>query len=131
MKQYQLILAMAALMASVQAANAFEQTQVGSGDAAPTAPIATPATPATPDAKTRPSGLPGVELTIPSEKQADEGGTVVRLPMIGVIGRLPKLDFGLELLYGADKDKTLEEERIFPESQTNDLTIRGSVKHRF
>lgn len=127
MKQLRLILAAFVLVAGSQAASAFEQTQVGVGSAgtaaAPSASMAAPATTATP-----PGNLPGVSLVVPKPGKA-ESGIEVRLPMIGVIGRLPKLDFGLELLYGADKDSMPEEDRLSPPS--NDLTIRGSVKRRF
>jgi hypothetical protein len=61
-------------------------------------------------------------------------GTEIRIPGLGKIGTLPKMDFGLDLLYGAAEDNNkvspgfaspqdLEEQR--------DLTIHGSVKHRF
>jgi hypothetical protein len=61
-------------------------------------------------------------------------GTEIRIPGLGKIGTLPKMDFGLDLLYGAAEDTSkvapglsnpqdLEDQR--------DLTIHGSVKHRF
>lgn len=37
------------------------------------------------------------------------------------------MDFGLELLYGANDSKPQNE----PEQPAEDLTIRGSVKHNF
>ena len=43
---------------------------------------------------------------------------------------LPKMDFGLELLYGAAESQPAGQ----PEPAANpedDLTVRGSVKHRF
>jgi hypothetical protein len=63
-----------------------------------------------------------------------DSGTEIRIPGLGKIGTLPKMDFGLDLLYGAAEDNNkvapgfsnpqdLEEQR--------DLTIHGSVKHRF
>jgi hypothetical protein len=58
-------------------------------------------------------------------------GTEVRLPGLGKIGVLPKLDFGLELLYGVNEGRTLEPERA-PQDPTEDgVQIRGSLKHRF
>jgi hypothetical protein len=56
-------------------------------------------------------------------------GTDVRVPGLGKLGSLPKMDFGLELLYGVTEPKQ-------PETQgrddvRDDLTIRGSVKHKF
>jgi hypothetical protein len=44
---------------------------------------------------------------------------------------LPKLDFGLELLYGVNEDKRLEEERGRPDASDDGVQIRGTVKHRF
>jgi hypothetical protein len=55
-------------------------------------------------------------------------GTEVRIPGLGKLGILPKMDFGLELLYGASEPKPSDEDREVP---TDDLTIRGSIKHPF
>jgi hypothetical protein len=56
-------------------------------------------------------------------------GTEVRIPGLGKLGVLPKMDFGLELLYGASEAKpAADEERELP---ADDLTIRGTVKHQF
>jgi hypothetical protein len=51
----------------------------------------------------------------------------VRIPGLGTVGVLPKLDFGLELLYGASEQKGVPEEKADP----NDVQIRGTIKHRF
>lgn len=59
----------------------------------------------------------------PSKKK--EGIELV-IPGIGKLGTLPKLDFGLELLYGASEDKPEEEE-----FEHDGVTIKGSVKHKF
>ncbi len=59
----------------------------------------------------------------PSKKK--EGIELV-IPGIGKLGTLPKLDFGLELLYGASEDKAEEEE-----FDHDGVTIKGSVKHKF
>ena len=59
-----------------------------------------------------------------------ETGTEIRIPGLGKLGTLPKMDFGLELLYGADEGKPTQPS----EPQSNDqedLMIHGSVKHRF
>jgi hypothetical protein len=61
-------------------------------------------------------------------------GTEIRIPGLGKIGTLPKMDFGLDLLYGAaeDDNKAAPE---FPNSQDTDeqrdMMIHGTVKHRF
>jgi hypothetical protein len=41
------------------------------------------------------------------------------------------MDFGLELLYGAADQKQPEVPEGTPTSPEDDLTIRGTVKHRF
>lgn len=57
-------------------------------------------------------------------------GTEVRIPGVGKIGVLPKMDFGLELLYGAAET---EKQPDVPsgDASPDDLTIRGSLKHKF
>lgn len=60
-----------------------------------------------------------------------ETGTEIRIPGLGRLGTLPKMDFGLELLYGAADDKQPQPEAQPPTDPNEDLTIRGSVKHRF
>ncbi|MEL6374325.1 MAG: hypothetical protein AAFR04_10185 [Pseudomonadota bacterium] len=73
---------------------------------------------------------------VPSAKPSE--GTEIRLPVIGVIGKLPKLDFGLELLYGADGKPPVPAQPNAPagtpsgdDADDNGLTVRGTVKHRF
>jgi len=57
-----------------------------------------------------------------------ETGTEIRIPGLGKLGTLPKMDFGLELLYGAAEGKAPQAPEI---DDNSDLTIRGSVKHKF
>lgn len=58
-----------------------------------------------------------------------EAGTEIRIPGLGKLGVLPKMDFGLELLYGAAENQpTGQPDAAKPE---DDLMVRGSVKHRF
>lgn len=47
-------------------------------------------------------------------------------PGLGSFNILPKLDFGLELLYGASPEQPVEDE-----PPHEDVSIRGSVKKRF
>jgi hypothetical protein len=55
-------------------------------------------------------------------------GTEVKIPGFGTVGVLPKLDFGLELLYGAtDARGTRPDDK----SEPSDVQIRGTIKHRF
>jgi hypothetical protein len=70
----------------------------------------------------------GVQAAAPAAKA--ETGTEIRIPGLGKLGTLPKMDFGLELLYGAAEGKPTPDQT--PEDKDNqDLTIRGSVKHKF
>lgn len=47
-------------------------------------------------------------------------------PGLGSFNILPKLNFGLELLYGASPEQSVEDD-----PPHDDVTIRGSVKKRF
>ena len=71
----------------------------------------------------------GVQDVAPAAKSAETGTDIV-IPGIGKLGVLPKMDFGLELLYGVAEDKQPEAQSPV-ENQPEDLTIRGSVKHKF
>lgn len=80
-----------------------------------------------PDAKAVQSE-PGLDFSAPSSSVdgSSSTGTEVRIPGLGRLGVLPKMDFGLELLYGANEVKKREQE-----IPGEDLTIRGTVKHNF
>jgi hypothetical protein len=100
-----------------------ESTQGGGEKAAPPAaavlePPAAPA--AAPPAK-------GLNLKMPPMSIGQGTGTEVRIPGFGKVGVLPKLDFGLELLYGATEGQGRPEEK----SEPSDVQIRGTLKHRF
>lgn len=70
----------------------------------------------------------GVNLNIPTDRGARGGGTEIKIPGLGTVGALPKLDFGLELLYGVTEPKgTPAPDR----SENGDLQIRGTVKYKF
>ncbi|MEQ1696996.1 MAG: hypothetical protein ABL901_14260 [Hyphomicrobiaceae bacterium] len=97
------------------AAFAFQEQKSGSAPAPAQAPVE-----AAKSVDLASPSTPGLKPTV---------GTEVRIPGLGKLGSLPKMDFGLELLYGAAEAKQ-------PDAQTreeprDDLTIRGSVKHRF
>lgn len=59
-----------------------------------------------------------------------EKGTEIRIPGLGMLGVLPKMDFGLELLYGA-ADQKLPDGPVETAPTPDDLLIRGTMKHRF
>ena len=84
--------------------------------------------------------VPGkMPLQAPADPLAMTGkdtGTEVTIPGIGSVGKLPKLDFGLELLYGArgapeplqfDQQPNADQQRL-PE---NDMQIKGTLSHKF
>ena len=66
---------------------------------------------------------PGIQLSTPDGK-----GTEVRIPGLGKLGVLPKLDFGLDILYGAAEDRR---QVPGPQGASDELTVRGSIKHKF
>jgi len=111
-----------------QPALAFQESTVGSQE--PAAP------PAASLEATKPAIEPGgaiqpgkaLTLTVPEMSLGKGSGTEVRIPGLGKVGVLPKLDFGLELLYGAT-----EQQKGLPDSKTepSDVQIRGTIKHRF
>lgn len=72
------------------------------------------------------------ELGFGSETVAKQPqGTEVRIPGLGKLGVLPKMDFGLELLYGAAEQGKAPDAPQGSPSTDDDLTIRGTVKHRW
>ena len=108
-----------ALMVSATAAVAFEETRGGGA-----APAATPSQRAPQDPALQ-LKLDGTGISV-----APSTGTEVRIPGLGKLGILPKLDFGLELLYGVN-EKSLDERRLLPEQSDDGVGIRGTLKHRF
>lgn len=56
-------------------------------------------------------------------------GTDVTIPGLGTLGAIPKLDFGLELLYGPKSgSEALQLDQHAPES---DMQIKGTLTHKF
>ena len=77
--------------------------------------------------KTIDPGKKGLSFKVPELSIGQGTGTEVRIPGFGKVGVLPKLDFGLELLYGATESKGLPQDKTEP----GDVQIRGTIKHRF
>ena len=71
--------------------------------------------------------MPGLNLKAPDLNIGKDAGTEVRIPGVGSLGVLPKLDFGLELLYGANETNGRPDDR----TQPSDVQIRATIKHRF
>jgi hypothetical protein len=73
------------------------------------------------------------EDSLPAKSQT---GTEIRIPGLGKIGTLPKMDFGLDLLYGAVEEENSKTTPDFPSGPQDsddkrDIMIHGSVKHNF
>lgn len=100
-------------------AHAFDLQQGGAGASSPKS--------GAPAAKS--PGESGGALSL-SEQGKASGGTEVRIPGLGKLGVLPKLDFGLELLYGAAEPKR-SEEPLDQQQPDEGVVVRGTLKHRF
>ena len=97
-----------------------EQTIGGAPEAQPSNPAAAPQ-PGT-------GAMPADMQLTPEEAKKPSEGTEVRIPGLGKLGVLPKMDFGLELLYGANDARPVTPD---PQDHSDDLQIRGTVKHNF
>lgn len=76
--------------------------------------------------------LPGIVIQQPSQnpqfRTGDEDkGTEINIPGLGSIGVLPKMDFGLELLYGPSQPNP----GVDDPGKSDDILIRGTIKHKF
>ena len=79
-----------------------------------------------------PAATPGVQnYATPDSAASGADNTEIRIPGLGKLGELPKMDFGLELLYGATETQEQIEDSQDPEATTDDLRIRGTIKHQF
>lgn len=97
------------------ATHAFEQQPAAPG--APQPGLSSPAKKNTDDSR---SGKLELEAT------EDSAGSKWKIPGLGSLNILPKMDFGLELLYGDETDNLVDDG-----SGGDDVRIRGSVKRRF
>ena len=115
----------AVLGMSLGSAQAFQETAIGAAPAPKErGEGASQGAPATGQAA-------GLSLMTPKQKEAAEkpGNVGVTIPGLGNFGLLPKMNFGLELLYGeGDARPAVANPQ---EAPIDDLTIRGSVKHNF
>jgi hypothetical protein len=113
-----LVLAVAALGAFAGPAWAFQE----SGASQPAAEA-----PAVEAPKSLPAPTKSLNLKMPEMSIGQGTGTEVKIPGFGTVGVLPKLDFGLELLYGATDARGRPDDK----SEPGDVQIRGTIKHRF
>ena len=68
----------------------------------------------------------------PDPAPRQDRGSEIRVPGLGLIGVLPKMDFGLELLYGANDKKGLEGGAPeIEKTEPGELAVKGRVMRRF
>ena len=105
------VLAVGLLLALVSSATlAFEEQKAGSGNAG--------------GGSAASSAAGGLGLSTPDLKAPKgDAGTKIRVPGLGVIGEIPKMDFGLELLYGASQNKQLESDQ----NAANGVMLRSKI----
>ncbi len=121
MKRPMLLIAAVALVGvAAQAALAFQEGKPGVAEDRPSAEVQAVETPKGADPGK------GLSLKTPELSLGQGTGTEVRIPGFGKVGVLPKLDFGLELLYGATEAKGMPDK-----PEPSDVQIRGTIKHRF
>ena len=120
MRPMRYILAAVALAMFGQAALAFQETTVGPGEQkTPPAALDLP--------KVTVDPTKGLNVTTPELHLGQTPGTEVRIPGIGTVGVLPKLDLGLEILHGANEQKGPAQDK----TNSDDVQLRGTVKYRF
>jgi len=71
----------------------------------------------------------GVELTVPNSLNVGAGNGKLLTPTSPGWSLLPKLDFGLELLYGAPNQGTPNSDQL--DSLPDALTVHGELKKQF
>jgi hypothetical protein len=83
-------------------------------------------------APTANAGAKDAEPTAAADGVSSNGGkgTAVRIPGLGTLGVIPKMDFGLELLYGV-ADAGSATKRPEPKNEGEDVLLRGAIKHKF
>ena len=120
MKAMRYLATAAAVGIMSHAALAFQETTIGGDEKKAAAPVLELP-------KSTPDASKSLNLTPGGINLGKTSGTEVRIPGLGTVGVLPKLDFGLELLYGANEQRGLPQEKSDPD----DVQIRGTIKHRF
>ena len=67
-----------------------------------------------------------------SVEPGDSDRMSIWIPGLGVVGKMPKLDFGLEMLYGADEAPKSEPHAAQElEEFESDFAIKGTIKRKF
>jgi hypothetical protein len=106
------LMAVAALVVASTAAFAFQEQQA-----------------AVPAAKAGGSAQLDVPAVSPTENLGK--GTPVRIPGLGTLGVIPKMDFGLELLYGVAETGNTVKRPELKSTDADEPLIRGAIKHKF
>ncbi len=73
---------------------------------------------------------PQVEMTDPFAQAGKSKGTELTIPGIGSVGTIPKLDFGLELLYGP-KNNAPDSIPLDQHAPEPEMQIKGTLTHKF
>jgi hypothetical protein len=110
------LMALAALAFASTATHAFQEQQAAASAAKPSPAAVAPT------------------VDVPAVGVADTGtgkGTAVRIPGLGTLGVIPKMDFGLELLYGVADASNPAKRPEAKNSDVDDVLIRGTIKHKF
>jgi hypothetical protein len=82
---------------------------------------------AAPATQSEQAAQPNVAPVAPDAPPTSKG-MPVRIPGLGTLGMIPKMDFGLELLYGAAE----QAKRSDPSKPENDdVLVGGRIKHKF
>ncbi len=78
------------------------------------------------------AGQPGQpQLSDPLALPAKPSGTELNIPGIGTVGMLPKLDFGLELLYSPKSQIDGNGLQLDQHAPDGDMQIKGTLTHKF
>jgi len=111
-----------AIAAGPALASAFEETKQT---------VAAPDAGAPSDAKAKPPlNLDGTGTSVETAPPKSSGSDI-RIPGLGKLGVWPKLDFGLELLYGGREPSKVEEAERGRPDVSDGMQIKGHIKHRW
>jgi hypothetical protein len=74
---------------------------------------------------------PAAQIDVAVAGETTSKGTPVRIPGLGTLGVIPKMDFGLELLYGVTDPSNPVKRPDQKSGDVDDVLIRGAIKHKF
>jgi hypothetical protein len=110
MLRLKLLMAVVALVAASSASYAFQEQQATS--------------PRQQETQSEAAAVPLAPDSAPTVK-----GTPVRIPGLGTLGVIPKMDFGLDLLYGATEPANKRPDPS--KTEQDDVLVGGRIKHKF